>query len=1344
VQLLASCAQAACRRGNSPCTHPPCPPQHGKSQLRARFGGWLADVASFDASLFQLTSNEVEVMDPQQRLLLEVSWEALQAGPGACGPDTGVYVGIQQMEYGSMASAHTPVMGAFAATGTPFSVAAGRLSFTYGFGGPAVSIDTACSSAMVAAHSAAQHLQRRGGAALSAGVNLMLAERTTAAAQVAGMLTLNGRCKTLDAAADGYVRAEACIVLHLSVPDGASTGLRAGSILLRSTFVNQDGRSSSLTAPNGPAQQRVIRGALDAACAAPAELLGLEMHGTGTPLGDPIEVGAATAVLGGGPLPLRLTAAKSRVGHAEPAAGSVGILQVTAQLAGARGNAIMHLVRINPHVSSTFQELRACGQASPYLPRQDAPGVAAPGAEWDSSMGVSSFAFQGTNAHVLLGNAPQRGGPPAATSAGLDAALWRRQRYWYCAPLTHLLDRCTAARPGVVTVQADLGKPTLGYLKDHRVRGRALFPAAGMLELASAAAAAALQPHTVETLALGGVAISAPLVLQAQGPALAATLDLRSGAISLHTQTAGGAATQHLAGAAAALGEPTGRRKAAAAGSLQQRMFDMFMRQAAEVLGGAVPELLAAGAAASAPCPTATGQVHAATALGQSQPGGYVCHPAVLDCMTHAAAALQASQAAERGVTRIPVGIAAYAAAAARPGEAIFHCAAAYEGELPTGAAVTSFGMAAAAAPAVRLAGFQAKAISAAAAGGAVPSAPVALAPVSGAVVAAPAAVDAATATATVQKLVAAMLGAEVAPDQPLMEAGLDSLGAVELRTALNGAFSMELPATVTFDFPTVATLARFIAAEAADVADAAAAAAPAGPAAAISAAPAASAAVDAAAVERQVAAEVRRMLGADVERGQPLMEAGMDSLGAVELRTALNAAFSLDLPATTTFDYPSIASLSTFVAAEVGEQAELAAAAAAKAAAARPPPPPAAVAGTAAVAVVPRALAAAPAAPLATCIVGVSARYPTAAGPTETGHGGLAAFWSGMAHSADLPRRIPLQVGCPPPAAACLPAPGSPATRPSQNGILIVCVLSVCALQRWDIDQLYAPDASASASSMYVRLGIFLEGVDAFDPGAFRLTPAEGLAMDPQQRVLLEQTAMALQDAAPAVGSLAGGLSEAAATPPAAAASNPRISALCLLTSPLLSPPLPPPCRHQDGRVRGLHVPGAHPAAVQPGVQAHPRGGHRQRHLLPGGPPLLHLWPSRALRLHRHRLLLLPRVRPPGAQGAAGGGDGGGGGGRRQRHAAPHHHRLHLRPGRALPRGAVQDVRRFGRRLRPRRGLCGGGAGGRRGRGRRGGAAARLRRQPGRPLQRPHRAQRPLADGAGARRAGGGRHPGC
>jgi acyl transferase domain-containing protein len=168
----------------------------------------------------------------------------------------------------------------YAATGGSFSVAAGRLSFTYGFKGPAVSIDTACSSALVATHHGmlqAQGLSHM--AVLAAGINLMVSETTTAAAQAAGMLSFDGRCKALDAGADGYVRAEACTAFMLAAAPPLLADVQA--VFLRATFINQDGRSSSLTAPNGPSQQNVIRGALESACLQPSDIGALEMHGTG-------------------------------------------------------------------------------------------------------------------------------------------------------------------------------------------------------------------------------------------------------------------------------------------------------------------------------------------------------------------------------------------------------------------------------------------------------------------------------------------------------------------------------------------------------------------------------------------------------------------------------------------------------------------------------------------------------------------------------------------------------------------------------------------------------------------------------------------------------------------------------------------------------------------------------------------------------------------------------------------------------------------------------------------------------------------------------------------------------
>ncbi|KAI8473976.1 MAG: thiolase-like protein, partial [Monoraphidium minutum] len=258
--------------------------------------------------------------------------------------DAAVYVGLSQLEYAQITLKMRAPISAFYATGAHLSVAAGRISFTFGLRGAAVAVDTACSSGLVAAHLAARALGGPGGAAMAAagGVNLTLAPSWTLACNRAGMLAADGRCKALDAAADGYVRAEAAGLMIL-VPAAALAAASAAPLaLLAGSAVNQDGRSSSLTAPNGPSQQAAIRAALASAGAAASEVALLDLHGTGTPLGDPIEVGAATAVLlggggakgaaapagggGGRAAPLLMSAAKSQLGHAEPAAGMVGLL----------------------------------------------------------------------------------------------------------------------------------------------------------------------------------------------------------------------------------------------------------------------------------------------------------------------------------------------------------------------------------------------------------------------------------------------------------------------------------------------------------------------------------------------------------------------------------------------------------------------------------------------------------------------------------------------------------------------------------------------------------------------------------------------------------------------------------------------------------------------------------------------------------------------------------------------------------------------------------------------------------------------------------------------------------
>lgn len=992
-------------------------PTPSKAPLKVRFGSWLRDVEQFDAVLFTVTSNEAYVMDPQQRLLLETSWEAIQTMPnGAMDSTTGVYIGIQQMEYGAVAAAHNPIMGAFSATSTAFSVASGRLSFTYGLTGPAVSIDTACSSAIVAAHNAAQHAGRNRCTALTAGVNLMLSERTTAAAQIAGMLTADGRCKTLDAAADGYVRAEACIALVLRPMEveGASV-MEETMVWVHSSFVNQDGRSSSLTAPNGPAQQRVLRGALEAAGSAPNDVFGLEMHGTGTALGDPIEMGAATAVLPGlNGLPLRLSAAKSRVGHAEPGAGSVGMYNAITQLVSCSTNAILHLKSLNSYVRGIYMELESNGQhrVPPTSARQDGPSVQSRSSSGNASslLGVSSFAFQGTNAHLILGTDPTA---QPDQSADCRIAPYVHQRHWYCGPLYQMIDHVHAITSSRVAFHTQLQIPArLAYVMDHRVRGRTLFPAAGMLEVASASARTTLETSLeAEIVSLSGVGVISPLVLHVDGSVLAlvCTVDARSGSLTL--ASSGPTKLEHLRTnleRSVHMNKP--RRPAL---SLQQRMFEAFITEARKVVNAAIPEVQRAALAASNAPILPTGQLSLHTILHQGQqPSGYVMHPALLDATTHLAASVQLPSQAEPGITRVPVAVSNFVMESIDLWEMGYvQCVGAFEGLASDGSTVSSFKTA----HLMHLVGFQTKLIRAAPLSNAHRSSIIiqhSLPVDQGEVSVATPAERTVTTQQILQKMVEKLLNVDVKLDQPLMEAGMDSLAAVELRTALVNEFGLDLPATITFDFPTVHALASFIDEEkvlsGSEVCGTEHSRETISQSIPSESAPRAVA--DPSALQEMVAKAVSKILGTQVPVNMPFMEAGLDSLGAVELRSALAITLGANLPATITFDYPTIQALAgyfnTNLEAVQGEQPvseqvthsslerSMSPSLMSNTLLKAPMERPAGVGVSGVVA------------------VGMASRYPSHGG-IDCINEGIEAFALTIQSGVDLPRRIPLQVRC-------------------------------------------------------------------------------------------------------------------------------------------------------------------------------------------------------------------------------------------------------------------------------------------------------------------------------------------
>ncbi|MBN8579020.1 MAG: amino acid adenylation domain-containing protein [Anaerolineae bacterium] len=371
-------------------------------KVTSRWGGFLDDVDLFDTHFFGISPREATRMDPQQRLLLEVSWEALENAfiPPAslAGTRTGVFVGISSNDYSRLQFDDAEKIDAYAGTGNAHSIAANRLSYFYDLRGPSMAVDTACSSSLVATHLACQSLQNgESDLGVVGGVNLILTPELTITFSQARMLSPDGRCKTFDAGADGYVRGEGCGVIILK---RMSDAIRDGDnilALIRGSAVNQDGRSNGLTAPNGLAQQDVIRQALANAQVASHQIGYVEAHGTGTPLGDPIEMASLHAVLDDGQTNGRVLvgSVKTNIGHLESAAGIAGLIKSVLAMQHEAIPPHLHLKEVNPYLSLENSRLEIGTYLRPWK-RREQPRFA----------GVSSFGFGGTNAHIILSDAP--------------------------------------------------------------------------------------------------------------------------------------------------------------------------------------------------------------------------------------------------------------------------------------------------------------------------------------------------------------------------------------------------------------------------------------------------------------------------------------------------------------------------------------------------------------------------------------------------------------------------------------------------------------------------------------------------------------------------------------------------------------------------------------------------------------------------------------------------------------------------------------------------------------------------------------------------------------------------
>lgn len=444
-------------RWNMDALYDPDPAAAGK--ISTRYASFLDRVDGFDPAFFGISPREAVMMDPQQRLLLEVSWESLEragiAPTTLQGTSTGVFIGMMAQDYAHLSANALEPMDAYTGTGNLMSVAAGRLAYVLGCHGPTLTVDTACSSSLVTVHLACQSLRQAECAmALAGGVNLLLTPHHSVMQSRARMLSPDGRCKTFDAAADGMSRGEGCgIVVLKRLADAVADGDTILAVI-RGSAVNHDGRSSGLTVPNGRAQVQVIRQALENGGVNPAQVSCVEAHGSGTALGDPIEVEALSTVYGQNrQMPLVIGSVKTNIGHLEGAAGIAGLMKVVLALQHQEIPPHLHFRHPNPHIAWSAFPIHVPTARQPWP--TGSPRIA----------GVSSFGASGTNAHVVLEEAPLLPAPhpdhgavterplhvivlSAKTAAGLTALAQRYERYLADNPDAPLTDISYTANTG--------------------------------------------------------------------------------------------------------------------------------------------------------------------------------------------------------------------------------------------------------------------------------------------------------------------------------------------------------------------------------------------------------------------------------------------------------------------------------------------------------------------------------------------------------------------------------------------------------------------------------------------------------------------------------------------------------------------------------------------------------------------------------------------------------------------------------------------------------------------------------------------------------------------------------
>lgn len=387
----------------------------------SKWGAFLDDVTGFDPDFFGINEREATAMDPQHRVLLETAWEAVEhAGrtpSSMAGTSTGVFIGMSHDDYAMVTSEAGAFDQAYAFTGNPFSMASGRISHALGLHGPALTMDTACSSSMVAVHQACRSLRDgESDMALAGGVMLMLDQRLYASASGQGMLSATGRCHAFDAEADGFVRAEGCGIVMLKRLDDAERDGDRVLAVIRGTASNQDGRTENILTPSEPAQVAVFRAALANAGIDPATVGMVEGHGTGTPVGDTIEYNSVSTVYGTGGR-CALTSVKSNFGHAESAAGVLGLMKAVLSVRHGVVPQNLHFNRLPDHLAEIETGL--------FVPQENSPWPVDENVS-PRRAGVSSYGMSGTNVHVVLEQTPVRkaDGVAATGSTAADQVVF--------------------------------------------------------------------------------------------------------------------------------------------------------------------------------------------------------------------------------------------------------------------------------------------------------------------------------------------------------------------------------------------------------------------------------------------------------------------------------------------------------------------------------------------------------------------------------------------------------------------------------------------------------------------------------------------------------------------------------------------------------------------------------------------------------------------------------------------------------------------------------------------------------------------------------------------------------